>query len=430
MSLYGDAKELRQKRFALTKAAGEVLSKASAEKRAMSGEEQERFDKLHAEIDALQGQIEQVERQMDAEKSALRSDADGGTPPVQDGQPPRKTTPERRKEAEKAAYRAYVRQEEIPGTPEEVAEIRAIMAESRRQLGNQEKRALSASTTTSGGYAVPDSAMEQIDRALLQFSGMMQAAQVLTTASGSDLPWPTVNDTGNKGAQLDESTQAASNVDPTFGQVVLKSWMFTSKIILIPVQLLDDGAFDVEGTINDMIGERIGRIINEKATTGAGTTTFNGIVTAATAGVTAAAADALNYTTDLLGLKHSVDAAYRANGRGKWMFNDGTLLALKRMVDGLGRPLFMAGMNVGEPDRIDGDPYIINSDMAAIATGAVPILYGDFSKYKIRRVKGMMLLRLVERYADYLQVGFMAYMRADGNLVDAGTHPVKKLTMA
>jgi hypothetical protein len=31
--------------------------------------------------------------------------------------------------------------------------------------------------------------------------------------------------------------------------------------------------------------------------------------------------------------------------------------------------------------------------------------------------------RLDERYADQLMVGFLAYMRAGGNVTDAGTHP-------
>jgi len=39
------------------------------------------------------------------------------------------------------------------------------------------------------------------------------------------------------------------------------------------------------------------------------------------------------------------------------------------------------------------------------------------------------MIQMRERYADSLQIGIMAFTRADGNLVDAGTHPVKKLTM-
>jgi predicted phage gp36 major capsid-like protein len=39
----------------------------------------------------------------------------------------------------------------------------------------------------------------------------------------------------------------------------------------------------------------------------------------------------------------------------------------------------------------------------------------------------MSVLRLVERYADYGQVGFIAFSRVDSNLVDAGTHPIAQL---
>jgi len=62
--------------------------------------------------------------------------------------------------------------------------------------------------------------------------------------------------------------------------------------------------------------------------------------------------------------------------------------------------------------------------VAAMAANAKSILFGDFTRYYVRIVLGMQLMRLVERYADALQIGFLAFMRADGNLLDAGTHPI------
>ena len=59
-----------------------------------------------------------------------------------------------------------------------------------------------------------------------------------------------------------------------------------------------------------------------------------------------------------------------------------------------------------------------------MAANAKSILFGDFTRYYVRIVLGMQLMRLVERYADALQIGFLAFMRADGNLLDAGTHPI------
>ena len=71
--------------------------------------------------------------------------------------------------------------------------------------------------------------------------------------------------------------------------------------------------------------------------------------------------------------------------------------------------------------------------MPVMAAGANSILFGDLSKFKVRRVKGdLSVTRLVERYAEYAQVGFIGFQRADSNLIDAGTHPgfdysIKKL---
>jgi HK97 family phage major capsid protein len=125
---------------------------------------------------------------------------------------------------------------------------------------------------------------------------------------------------------------------------------------------------------------------------------------------------------------HSVDPAYRANAR--YMFNDGTLKVLKKKKDGDGQYLWLSGLAVREPDTIMGKPYTINQHMASIATGAKVALFGDFSKYYIRRVAGVQVLRLTERYADYNQTAFLMFARADGALVDAGTNPIKHLINA
>ena len=83
----------------------------------------------------------------------------------------------------------------------------------------------------------------------------------------------------------------------------------------------------------------------------------------------------------------------------------------------------------GEPDLLLGHPYTINQDMPAVAPSAKAIAFGDFGKYFVRRITGARVLRLVERYADYNQIAFVAFQRWDGALIDAGTHPIKYLQM-
>jgi HK97 family phage major capsid protein len=63
--------------------------------------------------------------------------------------------------------------------------------------------------------------------------------------------------------------------------------------------------------------------------------------------------------------------------------------------------------------------------MATMTTSAKSIIFGDFSKYLIRDVRDITLLRLDERYAEFLQVAFLAFMRTDGDLLNAGTVPIR-----
>ena len=77
------------------------------------------------------------------------------------------------------------------------------------------------------------------------------------------------------------------------------------------------------------------------------------------------------------------------------------------------------------PDTILGYPVVINQDVAAMGVSAKSILFGDFSNYFVRDALDVRLVRLDERYADTLEVGFIAFQRTDGNLINAGTNPVK-----
>jgi HK97 family phage major capsid protein len=120
---------------------------------------------------------------------------------------------------------------------------------------------------------------------------------------------------------------------------------------------------------------------------------------------------------------HSVDPEYRALPGCGWMMPDAMLKTMRKLVDGESRPLWQPGLVAGEPDTILGKPYFINQSMASPAAGAKTLLFGNLASYFVRDVMDVMVLRLVERYAEYGQVGFLAFSRHDGDLLDAGTHP-------
>jgi HK97 family phage major capsid protein len=249
---------------------------------------------------------------------------------------------------------------------------------------------------------------------------MRQVAETITTESGVTLPWPTNDDTGNVGAILAENTQVTEQ-DVTLGQQDIGAFMYTSKLVRVSLQLLNDSVLDFENWLARKLGERIGRIQNTHFTTGTGTAQPEGIQTNAVVGKTGATGQTTSVTgDDLIDLVHSVDPAYRNSGRVQFMLADGTLGSVRKLKDGNGQYLWQPSVQSGVPDRILGYGYTVNQDMPTMAASAKSILFGDFfAGYLIRDVQDVQTLRLAERYADFLQVGFLAFARADGTPQDA-----------
>lgn len=311
-------------------------------------------------------------------------------------------------------------------------EISLPIAKDYRAIQNKfhaERRAMSL-TTTEGGYTVAEDFSGALETSLLAFGGVRQVATVRRTSTGADLPWPTMNDTSNKGVILNEATSIGSSVDPTFGVVTFKAFKYSSKPLLASNEILVDSSFDLAAEIGTALGTRIGRIQNDHFTTGGGTTLPKGIVVCSGEGKEAASQTAI-VADELIDLVHSLDPAYRANAR--FMLHDTILATIRKLKFVIGSDnvgyVWQGNFQQGVPDRILGYPYTINQSMSsALTIGEKVVLFGDMSKYVIRDVADVRLVRMDERYADLDQVAFIAFMRSDGNLLDAGTDPVKHLT--
>lgn len=294
------------------------------------------------------------------------------------------------------------------------------------------KRAQTVSTT-GGGYLIPQGFSGQMERAMLAFGPMLEAGTVFSTTSGNDLPWPTLDDTSNTGQLLGINT-AETELALTFGQIIFHAYKYSSRLVLVPNELLQDEAIGIEQIIADAFGERMGRIMNTHFTTGDDSGKPSGVVTGSTLGVTAAAAAAITWD-ELIDLEHSVDRAYRNSKKTAYMMHDTTLKALKKLKNATtGEYTWKHGnVEMANPATINGYPYFVNNDMAQLSSSESPavqektLLFGDFAKYRIRRVRDFSIIRLMERYAEYDQVAFLAFSRADGRLLDAGTHPIKHL---
>ncbi len=405
---------LTEERQSICRQMEEVLEGAERENRNLTAEEDARYAGLERDLDAKGTELARLQRHSERSRQFAQPERETRMLPGGDRVAEPRQGAAVSEEEYRDAFARYLRSTRR-GLDLTADQQRAL--ESGFQV---EQRAQAVGTGAAGGFVVPEGFYNQIQQARKQFGGVRRSrAFVLTTDAGNPLPVPTVDDTSNIGALLAENTAMAEQ-DVTFGQKVLGAYVYSSKIVRVSYQLLQDSAFDLEAFLGRVFGERLGRIESQHMTTGTGTGQPQGVVTASAVGKAGATGQTISVIyDDLIDLQHSVDPAYRM--AAEWMLHDLSLKVIRKLKDGQQRPLWSPGImgpTGALPDTILDSPYIVNNDMPQMAASAKSILYGDFSTYWIREVKGMTLIRLDERYADSLQVGFLAFSRLDAQSID------------
>lgn len=403
--------ELKHERAKLIADARQYMDKATAEKREKTAEEQAKWDTIHADADKLQVRIAEMERQLDAERSVT----DIVTPeaPAQDA------------DKRSKAYRAFEKWIRC-GQKGLTAEDRALLArgESRTTVGPLDS---GTSGDELAGYTIPSGGLAPyLEEAMLAFGGILSTATVMHTGSGETMYLPSVNDTGNGSTLVTEGTEVTGNTHPQFARTQLDSYMYVSDILRVTFQLLRDSKFDIAGYVQRALMTRLARGMNTQCTTADGSDKPHGLASATYLGVTTASATAIT-ADEIIDLVYSVDKSYRSVG--KFTMADATCKLLRKLKDGEGRYLFQPSAKVGDFDTLFGYPVVWNNDMPAATAGLISVAFGDMSKYIIRLVGDPTVVRMDEKYVEYLEVGFMAFHAFDGDLLDAGTRPIKHIIM-
>lgn len=388
---------LRERLGALKKEARNLVeNKGSA---TWTKEEQDKFDNLADEA-------ERTERQIEAHQRLLDNEAEDSFSKLPTKEKGAKADPAM------AAYENYLRKMSNRLTPQEIEAIRNTM---------------STTTGSEGGYTVQPIVASTLIEALKDFGAMRRLATPLTTTNGADLSFPSTDGTSEEG-EIIAQNQSATDGDVAFGTVPLNTYKFSSKVVAIPIELLQDSNINVVALVNNRLRERIGRIQNRMFSVGTGTGQPFGITTAASAGKVGATGQTLTVTyDDLVDLVDSIDPAYQIAGL-KFQFAQAVRRTVRKIKDTAGRPIWTPsydeGMSAKTPDLLMGYPVEINNHMPVPAANAKSISFGDHSKYMVRDAMELTMFRFEDSaYLKKGQVGFLAWARAGGNLTD--TNAVK-----
>jgi len=370
------------------------------------------FDRMMGEYDTIQARIDRLERLETIADSENRGDPRRPTPPgegrgSEDAQPV----------TYRQAFHEYIRAQ---GQISDMRpEARTALMAGRTAI---EQRAQTAGVTTAGGFTVPTELQAILVRSMVAWGPMYDEdiCTQMNTESGNPLPIPTINDTARTLSVTAEGVTLPDTgaKDAVFGQKQLEAYMYNTEWLRISYELSQDSIFNMEQLIGSLLGEGLGRRANLELTVGDGTNDPNGIVTAASLGKTAASATAIAWD-EILDLEHSVDPAYRTSPKARYMLHDNILLAIRKLKDGQGNYLWQAGnVQAGIPPTINNRPYSINQAMAATqATGARVMVFGDFSKYFVRKV-GAPIVGAIQDKDFWPGFGMAGFIRLDGELVD------------
>ncbi len=414
--------QLEEKRGRLVAQAREALDEIKSNTdESRAAELEARHDKIMAEFDKNEALIEREQRLASIEARA--QEARERARPKPDDAETRAVA-----ETDRPEYRTVfakvvcgARIDEL--TPEE----RSVL---QRGATKFEQRTQTAGTNSAGGFTVPTELLQQIEISMKAHGPMWDGSVIrdVTTSSGNPLKLPAVDDTSKSGAAHTEGADITDDgsEDVTFGQKSLDAYSFDTEFIKWSWELDMDSIFSMEALLGDLLGERLARIANRQLTVGTGSSAPNGIVTASSLGLTAAATAAIT-ADELIDLEHSVDPAYRNAPSVGFMFNDSTLKAIRKLKDGDGNYLWTKGdFQAGVPATINGRRFYVNQDMDSLAAAKKVAVFGDLKKYWVRKVGAPVIGVLRERF--WPQIGIAGLIRFDGEL--ANTAAVKHLITA
>lgn len=384
-------------------------------------EHQAAYDTAMQEIGTIDGEIK---RHNDA-MAAIGMSAASGNGGVPDSLRDQYTRTPGAHSADASAIRSYLTGGLQALNTDQMNAMRARQSGDIANAMRLPQAAMSTSTPAEGGYTVATEYYRQLTEAMKQYGGIRNVATIIQTGTGAQMNFPTADATSEEGEIVGQNVAAALG-ETTFGNISMDVYKYSSKKIAVPFELIQDSMFDIEGYINALLSLRIGRITAKHFTTGNGTSQPRGIVTAAGAGKVGATGQTTTIEyDDLVDLEHSVDPVYRVGAKVGFMINDSTLKALRKIKDTEGRPIFVPGYDQGNPggapDRLLGKPIFISQEVASMAANAKSVLFGDFSRYMIREVMDLTLFRMAD--SNFIlngQIGFVAFNRLGGNLIDVG----------
>ena len=314
----------------------------------------------------------------------------------------------RKHEASLAAQGFVIAEQEERST----ADILRTIAETRGAHMFEKRATLVPSTNT-----VPKSFYDEVFDVARLVGPLLDEAEIINTTTGEDLTIPTL--TAYSTASLKAAGSALDDNEPTYSSITLGAYKY-GQLISVSSELVNDAGFDIASHLAQQAGNGLGYAINDALTTGDGSNKPNGIITAASTGVTGTATDYIFTADELIELQYTLDGQARRLPSVKYMANGTTIGKMRTLKDDAGNYLY--SVNVGTPDTFAGYEVVENPHMAAVSstgTGVLGVAFGHIPSYKVRIAGGMQVASSTDYAFNKDIVTYRFLMRVDGDLTHA-----------
>jgi HK97 family phage major capsid protein len=359
-----------------------ILDKATAEKRELSAEETQTYERISKELDE---RAQTIAKLREDEARELRMDA--ATREIAD----------------------QVRPVAGVQVSDDATSLRSLFTGEKRSHSFERRDIIKSST----GAPVPTSFYDQVIMKARLIAPVLQTSTVLNTAGGENLQIPSLS-TYSVGTVTGEGS-AIGESDPVFSSFITLSAFKYSFLVQVSQELLEDAGVDMLSFLGDQVGNALGYAVGSALTVGSGTDAPNGIVTASAVGGTAGTATA--FTADnLIDLLYSLDGAARNLPGVGWMMNGKSVGAVRKLKDTAGNYVFQPALSMESPDMLLGKPIYENPSMVDVATGTKSVIVGHLPSYYVRTVGGLRLDRSDDYAFNAGLVTFRATFRVDGDL--------------
>ena len=281
------------------------------------------------------------------------------------------------------------------------------------------KAALEQGTDTSGGYLVPP--MEFVTALIKKIDDLVwirSRATIHTLTQAKSLGAVSLDTDPDDAEWTQEVGTVPEDTAMKFGKRELSPNLL-SKLIKVSMRLLDTGVISVEQLIIERMAYKFSITEEKHYLTGSGAKQPLGLFTASADGISTNRDVSENMTTTaitgdgLINVKYSLKGQYW--NQAEWLFHRDAMKQIVKLKDSQNRYLFLESLRAGDPDQLLGRPIMMSEYVPnTFTTGLYVGMFGDFSKYWIVDALSMTMQRLVEKYAENNQIGFIGRKETDG----------------